>query len=152
MRISLSYCNTGGSLSSHLFCMQSDLGVSLPCNAAGSFDRRIHGGSIPRRAAAAAERQVRPAGPQLNRARAVFIRPSPAIRGRADFPGVDCGKNLHAAAAGRHATITDLNMVDNTRSNPTRPLGPATAPISRTIPNAYTRSFVSHMCSDSQSL
>ena len=51
-------------------------------------------------AAAAAERQVRPARLELNRARAVFI-PSPAIRGRAEFPGVDCGKNLRAAAAAR---------------------------------------------------
>ena len=53
-------------------------------------------------AAAAAERQVRPAGFELNRAPAVFIAP-PAVGGRAEFPGVDSGKNLGAAAAARHS-------------------------------------------------
>ena len=53
-------------------------------------------------AAAAAERQVRPAGLELNYTRAVFI-PSPAIRDRAEFSGVDSGKNLRAAAAARHS-------------------------------------------------
>mgnify|MGYP001402677070 CR=1 FL=1 len=53
-------------------------------------------------AAAAPERQVRPDSLELNRARAVFT-PSPAIRGRADFPGVDSGKFLRAAAAASHS-------------------------------------------------
>ena len=47
-------------------------------------------------AAAAAERQVRPACLELNRAPAVFT-PPPAVGDRADYPGVDSGKNLHAA-------------------------------------------------------
>ena len=53
-------------------------------------------------AAAAPEPQVRPDSLELNRARAVFT-PSPAIRGRADFPGVDSGKFLRAAAAASHS-------------------------------------------------
>ena len=53
-------------------------------------------------AAAAPEPQVRPDSLELNRARAAFI-PSPAIRGRADFPGVDSGKFLRAAAAASRA-------------------------------------------------
>ena len=45
---------------------------------------------------------MRPDSLELNRARAVFT-PSPAIRGRADFPGVDSGKFLRAAAAASHS-------------------------------------------------
>ena len=51
-------------------------------------------------AAAAPEPQVRPDSLELNRARAVCI-PSPAIRGRADFSGVDSEEFLRAAAAAR---------------------------------------------------
>ena len=51
-------------------------------------------------AAAAPEPQVRLAECEQKRAPAVLI-PPPAIRGRAEFPGVDSGKNLRAAAAAR---------------------------------------------------
>ena len=51
------------------------------------------------------------------------------------------------------ARVPDLDMVRyNARLNPTRPLGLATAPISRTISNVYTRSFVSLRWTDSQGL
>ena len=53
-------------------------------------------------AAAAPERQVRPYSGEQKRAPAVLI-PPPAIRGRAGFPEVDCGKNICAAAAARHS-------------------------------------------------
>ena len=53
-------------------------------------------------AAAAPEPQVRPDSLELNRARAVCI-PSPAIRGRADFSGVDSEEFLRAAAAASHS-------------------------------------------------
>ena len=53
-------------------------------------------------AAAAPEPQVRPDSLEQKRARPVLNAP-PAIRGRRDFPGVDSGKNLHAAAAARHS-------------------------------------------------
>ena len=53
-------------------------------------------------AAAAPERQVRPDSGEQKRAPAVLI-PPPAIRGRAEYPGVDCGKNLRAAAAAMHS-------------------------------------------------
>ena len=53
-------------------------------------------------AAAAPEPQERPAGIEQKRARPVLNAP-PAIRGRRDFPGVDSGKNLHAAAAASHS-------------------------------------------------
>ena len=53
-------------------------------------------------AAAAPERQVRPESGEQKRAPAVLISP-PVIRARAEYPGVDCGKNLRAAAAAMHS-------------------------------------------------
>ena len=53
-------------------------------------------------AAAAPEPQERPDRMEQKRARPVLNAP-PAIRGRRDFPGVDSGKNLGAAAAARHS-------------------------------------------------
>ena len=53
-------------------------------------------------AAAAPERQVRPESGEQKRAPVVLI-PPPAIRGKAEYPGVDCGKTLRAAAAAMHS-------------------------------------------------
>ena len=83
-------------------------------------------------AAAAAERQVRPARLEQKRAPAVFT-PPPAVGDRAEFSGVDSGKNLRAAAAARHSESSGPGhgATMRARTQPTRsalPLHPSRTP------------------------
>ena len=83
-------------------------------------------------AAAAPEPQVRPDRMEQKRARPVLNAP-PAIRGRRDFPGVDSGKNLHAAAAASHSERCGHGHGETVRARThrvrsARPLHPSRTP------------------------
>ena len=90
-------------------------------------------------AAAAPEPQERPAGIEQKRARPVLNAP-PAIRGRRDFPGVDSGKNLHAAAAASHSERCGHGHGETVRARThrvrsARPLHPSRTPFTTPTPS-----------------
>ena len=90
-------------------------------------------------AAAAPEPQVRPDRMEQKRARPVLNAP-PAIRGRRDFPGVDSGKNLHAAAAASHSERCGHGQGETVRARThrvrsARPLHPSRTPFTTPTPS-----------------
>ena len=100
-------------------------------------------------AAAAPEPQERPAGIEQKRARPVLNAP-PAIRGRRDFPGVDSGKNLHAAAAASHSERCGHGHGETmrTRTLPARsarPPHPSRTPFPTLTPSRSSRSHVDRL-------
>ena len=108
-------------------------------------------------AAAAPEPQERPDRMEQKRARPVLNAP-PAIRGRRDFPGVDSGKNLHAAAAASHSERCGHGHGETVRARThrvrsARPLHPSRTPFTTPTPSrssltcgqtvrVYDRAFV----------